>query len=63
LRIVESEDVYLGAARLLKPATVFLQLEGAASTGIIIDGGDISKAGTPVAFKNGANEKAVKLRG
>ena len=61
LRIIESEDIYLGAARLLKPAAVFLQVEGAANTGITIDGGDISKATTPVTFKNGATEKAVKL--
>jgi len=59
LRIIESEDIYLGGARQLKPAPVFLQVEGATNTNIIIDGGDLSKAATPVAFKNGATEKAV----
>lgn len=62
LRFIESRDVLLGSPRLLKPAAVFLQVEGAANENIIIDGGDISKAATPVAFKNGADEKAVKVR-
>lgn len=62
LRFIESKDVLLGSPRLLKPAAVFLQVEGVANEGITIDGGDISKAATPVAFKNGATEKAVKLR-
>lgn len=59
LRIIDSEDIYLGAARQLKPAPVFLQVEGAANANIIIDGGDLSKAATPVVLKNGATEKAV----
>lgn len=63
LRFIESQDVFLGAARLLNAAPVFLQVEGADNAGIIIDGGDISKATIPVAFKNGAMENAVKLRG
>ncbi|HSY16948.1 MAG TPA: glycosyl hydrolase family 28 protein [Candidatus Acidoferrales bacterium] len=63
LRFIESQDVLLSATRLIKPAPVFLQVEGAANAGITIDGGDISKAATPVAFKNGASEKAVKLHG
>jgi hypothetical protein len=41
---------------------VFLQLEGAANEGITVEGGDLSKASSPVAFKNGAAKKAVKLR-
>jgi hypothetical protein len=63
LRVIDSQDVFLGAARLLKPAAVFLQVEGAANAAITLDGGDISKAATPVAFKNGATENSVKLRG
>ena len=62
LRFIESKDVLLGSPRLLKPAAVFLQVEGAANEAITIDGGDVSKAATPVAFKNGAEEKAVKMR-
>jgi len=59
LRIIESEDIYLGATRQLKKVPVFLQVEGAANANITLDGGDLSKAATPVAFKNGATEKAV----
>ena len=62
LRFIAAQDVLLAAPRLLRPASIFLQVEGAANAGITIDGGDISKAATPVAFKNGASEKAVKVR-
>lgn len=63
LRFIESQDVLLSAVRVLKSAAVFLQVEGAANENITIDGGDLSKAVTPVVFKNGAEEKAVKLHG
>jgi len=62
LRFIESRDVLLSAARLLSPAAVFLQVEGAGSGGITIDGGDLSKAALPVAAKSGAAEKAVRAR-
>jgi polygalacturonase len=62
VRFIDSKQTLLTAARLLTPAAVFLQLEGAASEGIAIDGGDLSKAATSLAYKNGATEKAVKLR-
>jgi hypothetical protein len=62
LRLIDSRDVLLTATRLLAPATVFLQVEGTANSGIVIDGGDLSKAGKPVASKNGADEKSVALR-
>jgi hypothetical protein len=62
LRFTDSRDVLLSASRVLTPAAVFLQVEGADNGNITIDGGDISKAATPVAFKNGASESSVKLR-
>jgi hypothetical protein len=62
LRFIETHDVLLTAPRVLTPATVFLQVEGAASKGITIDGGDLSKAATPLAFEAGAGKEAVKLR-
>ncbi|MGH7952521.1 MAG: glycoside hydrolase, partial [Limisphaerales bacterium] len=62
LRFIETRDVLLTAARVLTPSAVFLQVEGANNGGITIDGGDISKAATPLAFKNGADQKSVKLR-
>jgi hypothetical protein len=60
LRFIGARDVLLTAARLLGPAAVFLQVEGAESGGIKIDGGDVSKAAAMLAFKAGASEKAVK---
>ena len=63
LRFIESQDVMMSATKLLKPAPIFLQVEGVANEGITIDGGDISKAAKPLVFKNGALEKSVKLRG
>ncbi len=62
LRFIESQDVLLNAVRVLKSGAVFLQVEGAANENITIDGGDLSKAVTPVIFKNGAAEKSVKQR-
>ncbi len=62
LRFIESADVLLTATRVLTPAPVFLQLEGAGNRNIKIDGGDLSKTGTPLAFKSGADPKQVKLR-
>lgn len=63
MRFIESRDVLMSATKLLKPAPVFLQVEGATNAGIVVDGGDISKAVTPLAFINGASEQSVKLRG
>lgn len=62
LRFIESQDVLLSATKLLRPAKAFLQVEGAASASIVLDGGDILKAATPLAFQNGASEKSVKRR-
>lgn len=63
LRFIETREVLLTAARVLTPAAALLKLEGGATSGITVDGGDISKAAKPVAFSAGATAKAVKLRG
>jgi hypothetical protein len=63
LRFVETRDTLLSACRTLAPTPVFLQVEGASSSGIKIDGGDLSKATRPLAFKLGAAKSAVKVRG
>ena len=62
LRFIDTKDVLLSGTHLLTPSSPFLQLEGAANESIVVDGGDVSKASAPVAYKNGANETAVKLR-
>jgi Glycosyl hydrolases family 28 len=63
LRFTEAQDALLSAARLLTPAAVFLRVEGEASQGITIDGGDLSRAARPLAFANAARESSVKMRG
>ncbi|HEY8994712.1 MAG TPA: glycosyl hydrolase family 28 protein [Lacunisphaera sp.] len=62
LRFAETSDALLTAPRVLTPAGIFLQVEGAASTNIIVDGGDLTKAAKTVAIARGAPEKAVRLR-
>jgi hypothetical protein len=62
LRFIDTRNVLLTASRVLAPAAVFLKLEGAANEAITIDGGDLSKAGKPLAYSRGATAKAVKLR-
>jgi hypothetical protein len=62
LRFIATQDVLLTAPRVLALASVFLRVEGPASQGIIIDGGDISKAAAPLSFNAGASSEAVKLR-
>jgi hypothetical protein len=62
LRFIETQDALLTAPRVLTPAAVFLQVDGAASQGIAIDGGDLTKTATPLAFESGAAKQAVRLR-
>ncbi|MDR3702651.1 MAG: hypothetical protein P4L56_23605 [Candidatus Sulfopaludibacter sp.] len=62
LRFVETQDALVTASRILTPAAVFLEVAGAGSRGITIDGGDLSKAAAPVAFEGGARKEAVKVR-
>jgi hypothetical protein len=62
LRLIDSTDVLMSATRLVAPSAVFLQVEGAASQGIVIDGGDLSKAAKPVVFKADASQQSVKMR-
>lgn len=62
LRFIDSKQTLLTAARVLTPSSTFLRVEGAENDRIIIDGGDLSKVLTPVAFENGAKRSSVKLR-
>jgi len=62
LRFIGSKQTLITAARVLTASSPFLQLEGDANEGIIVEGGDLSRASVPVTFKNGAAEKSVKLR-
>ena len=62
LRFVNCKDVLLTAPRLLTPALTFLQLEGPGNERIKIDGGEISRATTPLTFIQGATDKSVRRR-
>jgi polygalacturonase len=62
LRLINSKDVLFTAVRLLTAARTFLQVEGSASENITVDGGDLRKSGSPLAFENGANKNSVSLR-
>jgi len=62
LRLVESEDVLVAASRLLSPGAAFVSVEGAGSKGIVVDGGDLSKASAPVVVSGGGGKGAVKIR-
>jgi len=62
LRLIDSRQILLTATRVLTPASTFLQIEGSSNDGIIVEGGDLSKAASPLAARRGAKEQAVKLR-
>ena len=62
LRFIDSSLTLLSGPRLLSPAAVFLRVEGGGSDSITVDGGDITKASTPLAFAAGADEKSVRMR-
>jgi hypothetical protein len=62
LRFIDSKQALLTATRILTAASTFLRLEGEGNEGIIIDGGDLSRAALSIAFESGAKKSAVKLR-
>ncbi|HEV8604485.1 MAG TPA: glycosyl hydrolase family 28 protein [Tepidisphaeraceae bacterium] len=62
LRFINARDVVLTSPRVLNPSSTFLQVEGEKSSGITVEGGDLSRAAKPLAFANGATDKSVRLR-
>ncbi|AEW02191.1 glycoside hydrolase [Niastella koreensis] len=61
IRIINSKDVLIAASRVLTNAGVFLQVEGAASEGIVVNGGDTRKALKPLVLDKGAGKDAVAM--
>jgi hypothetical protein len=59
--LVNSKDVLFTACRTLTPAAIFLQVEGASSENIRVDGSDTSKAVKSLVVERGANKKAVNM--
>jgi len=62
VRFIATRDVLFNGPRVLTSSPAFLQLEGGANERITIDGGDLSKSATMLAFKDGAGATAVKVR-
>ena len=62
LRFIDTHDVLVTAPRLLTPAAVFLEADGAATRAVTVEGGDISKASSACVFEGGVSKEAVKLR-
>jgi len=62
LRFIDTQDTLVTAPRVLTPTAAFLEVEGAGSHAITVEGGDLSKAATKVAFGSGAAKDAVKVR-
>ncbi len=63
LRFTDSRDVLLTAPRVLTPTAVFLQIEGASSTNVAVDGGDLTKAARLTRLGSGVPETAIRMRG
>jgi polygalacturonase len=61
IRIINSKDVLIAASRVLTPAATFLQVEGEACEGIVVNGGDIRKALKPLVLEKGAGKNAVAM--
>jgi hypothetical protein len=62
VRFIDVKEVLITASRLLGKAKAFLQLEGSGNAEIVVDGGDLRRAETMLAFRDGADKSAVKLR-
>ncbi len=62
MRFIDSTDVLMTATRVLTHSNVFLRVEGADTKNVIVDGGDLSKASTPLSIGDGARKANVNLR-
>jgi Glycosyl hydrolases family 28 len=63
LRFMEVQSILVTAPRLLTRGKAFLQVEGAQSSGILLDGGDLTRARQEVVMQRGASREAVRRRG
>jgi hypothetical protein len=62
VRLINSRDILFSAVKVQHKAASFIQVEGAESEGIIIDGGDLRKATKALVFANQGKEDAVTFR-
>ncbi len=58
----EASDVFVHGSKAPKDTQTFLQVSGASSAGIVLLGNDLSHAGQPVVFKDGAVAASVSFR-
>ncbi|MBO9199392.1 MULTISPECIES: glycoside hydrolase family 28 protein [Niastella] len=61
IRLINSKDVLIAAARVLSSAAAFLQVEGEGSDGIVVNGGDLRKALKPLVLEKGAGQHSVEM--
>ena len=61
-RLIDCSDVLLNSPRLLTDTDNFLALEGDRNAHITLDGGDVSRAKTPIVYRGGATAAAIKHR-
>jgi polygalacturonase len=61
IRIINSKDILIAASRVLTNTAAFLQVEGSACEGIVVNGGDIRKALKPLVLEKGAGKDAVAM--
>ena len=62
MRFRNTRDALITSPRVLGAGAVFLQVEGAQSESIQVEGGNISKASKPLAVTAGAKQNAVRIR-
>ncbi len=62
LRLIESSDVLLASVRVTKPGPALLRVEGPGSQRITVDGGDFSKAASPVSLGAEVAASSVRVR-
>ncbi|HVT96655.1 MAG TPA: glycosyl hydrolase family 28 protein, partial [Acidobacteriaceae bacterium] len=63
IRFADTQSVLMTAPRLLVKTGTFLLVEGAQSGGIILDGGDLTRATRQVAFDRGASPSSATVKG
>jgi hypothetical protein len=62
LRLIDSKHVLITALRAVTACSTCLQIEGAESRDIVVEGGDLSRATEVTSFNNGAMKSSVSLR-
>ena len=62
VRFTDTKSVLMTAPRLLAGVHTFLAIEGTQSKGIILDGGDLTRAAQAVALDRGASPSSVRMK-